>query len=127
MEEIDDMETSLIIRFLWRQKKSNTCIHSEMNQVDAMPTISLRTIQKWTSRFNNGELSVMDTPRSGRPKNLELRESIQSYINENPYASAREIAETIECSKTTVSKIRREKLLMTKVNIRLIPKFLNDT
>ena len=96
MEEIDDMETRLIIRFLWRQKKSNTCIHSEMNQVDAMPTISLRTIQKWTSRFNNGELSVTDTPRSGRPKNLELRESIQSYRNENSFASAKEIAETIE-------------------------------
>jgi histone-lysine N-methyltransferase SETMAR len=123
---MSEIETRVVIKFLWRQGKTNKQIHAEMMAVEDFPELSLRTIQKWTQRFNENNLSLEDTPRSGRPKDERIRTRIAEYMDHEPYASAREIANHLECDKNTVTKILRDELHMTKVNIRWIPKDLSD-
>jgi hypothetical protein len=113
-----------VIKFLWLSGKSSRDIVDEIQRVCGDGKVSLRTVQRWTCRFKNGEISLEDRERSGRPKNMELRKDVQALIDEDPFA--REIAHHLGCDKDTVVKILREDLQMSKVNVRWIPKQLSD-
>ena len=123
---MDGFELRCVIKFLWLGGKSNKDIVDEMYRVYGDGCISLRTVQKWTCRFKNWEISIEDRERSGRPKNTELRVDVKAFIDEDPFASAREIANILGCDKDTVIKILREDLQMLKVNVSWIPKQLSD-
>jgi hypothetical protein len=115
-----------VIKFLWLSGKSSRDIVDEIQRVCGDGKVSLRTVQRWICRFKNGEISLEDRERSGRPKNMELRKDVQALIDGDPFALAREIAHHLGCDKDTVVKIMREDLQMSKVNVRWIPKQLSD-
>jgi len=123
---MDDYEIRCVIKFLWSSGESNPGIVDKMHRVYGNGCVSLRTVQKWTCRFRNGEISLEDRERNGRPKNMELRTDVKALIDGDPFASARDIANRLRCDKDTVVKIFREDLQMSKVNIRWIPKQLSD-
>jgi len=123
---MDDYELRCVIKFLWSSGKSNRDIVDEMHRVYSDGCISLRTVQRWTCRLKNGEFSMVDKERIGRPKNMELRTDVKALIDGDPFASAREIANRLRCDKDTVVKILREDHQVSKVNARWIPKQLSD-
>jgi len=101
-------------------------IQSELVAAYGYPQVPLRTIYYWVEKFKNGETSVEDGDRSGRPQILGLAESIKSLLLEDPYASAREMSGVIGVDKNTVVRVLREELDMLKVNFRWIPHVLSD-
>ena len=67
------------------------------------------TVQGVVKRYRMGG-SIHDAPRSGRPtkQTLKLKQHIEATIDENPWASLREITETLkdlDIGQTTVSKV----------------------
>ena len=71
-----------------------------------MPVATLQGVVKWSRMWG----SVHNAPHSGRPtkQTLELKQHIKATIDENPWASLREITESLkdlDIGQTTVSKV----------------------
>jgi hypothetical protein len=51
-----------------------------------------RRVDTWAGRFQSGRTSVEDDERPGRPSSDSLSDAFSDYLNRNPHASCREIA-----------------------------------
>ena len=65
---------------------------------NAMPE---RTTQWWFSRFKNGNFTLTDDERSGRPVELD-DDQLNNFLHENPRQSTRELGEQLGCDHKTV-------------------------
>jgi transposase len=63
--------------------------------------LSIRTVQHWFNRFENGNFEIDDLLRSERPLEVDMNVSKQ-LIEENPRLATRCLAERLGCSHTTV-------------------------
>ena len=86
-----------------------------------------RTIKKWFERFVGKSESIKDLPRTGRPKKMGLDIKIKEILNDEPFSSARYIAETLNESKTTVLRVLHEQLNYKKFNCKWIPHQLSNS
>ena len=115
------VEKRSVASFLWKKKKTNKQIYQEMSEVYAEDMPSIKTIQKWTKKMIDGDWSIFDRPREGRPERAELSEKIQEVLAYNPYVSTKKIAKKVGADPKTVKKVLIEKLQMRKVNFKWIP------
>jgi transposase len=115
-----------VIRFLFLKGIKPKDIQSELAEAYGYPLVPLRTIYYWVEKFRDGETSVEDGDRGGRPRILGLAERIKEFLLEDPYASAREMSSVIGVDKNTVVRVLREDLDMLKVNFRWIPHTLSE-
>jgi transposase len=84
---MEDRDFRVLINFMWKKGLPNKVITTELNEVYGEGIISLRTVQKWTKRFNDGEESFDDHVRSGRPQKNELIPIIQELLEDEPFLS----------------------------------------
>jgi histone-lysine N-methyltransferase SETMAR len=63
-----------------------------------------RTCYKWFDRFAQGNRSLEDKERSGRPAEVD-REALETLITENRRMTTRELAEELGCHHSTVAQI----------------------
>lgn len=115
------VEKRSVASYLWKKKKTNKQIYQEMFEVYPEDMPSIKTIQKWTKKMIDGDWSIFDRPREGRPERTELSEQIQEVLAYNPYASTKKIAKKVEADPKTVKKVLIEKLRMRKVNFKWVP------
>lgn len=115
-----------VIRFLFLRGMKPKEIQGELVAAYGNPPVPLTTIYYWVKKFGNGETSVCDYERSGRPRIFGLLEQIKSLMVEDPYVSAREMSVSCGVDKNTVVRVLREDLDMQKVNFRWIPHTLTD-
>jgi hypothetical protein len=81
-------------------------------------------VYKWLSRFTNGELSLADQPRSGRPLTSRTDENITRIRELILEDSRRAIDEPVDSSGVSCSsrqRILREVLQMKKVAAKFVP------
>ena len=121
---MENFEIRCVIKFLWKTGKSNAEIAEAIIAAYGEGVVSSRTIRKWTLKFMEGDFTLEDKARCGRPKDQSLRLRVQEQVESCPYSSAREIAKRIGCDKNSATKILRIDLGMSKVNFRWIPKEL---
>ena len=112
-----------VIRFLFLRGMKSKDIQTELAAAYGYPLVPLRTIYYWVEKFKNGERSVEDGGRSGRPQILGLAESVESFLLEDPYASAREMSRAIGVDKNGCARTVRGS---RHVNFRWIPRTLSD-
>ena len=63
--------------------------------------VSLRSCQRWFEKFRSGNFSVKDSSRTSRPTEINT-DKIKVLLDENPYLTARDIAEDLQISHTSV-------------------------
>ena len=51
----------------WKNGKQPSQIHKELEVAEGSKALSLRTIYRWIEAFEEGENSIEDASRSGRP------------------------------------------------------------
>ena len=83
--------------------------YKKIAKYENMPVSTVQGVVKW---YRMGG-SVHDAPCSGRPtkQTPELKQHIEATIDENPWASLREITETLkdlDIGQTTVSKMVKD-------------------
>lgn len=61
---------------------------------------ALRTVKKWFGRFRQGNFSLEDEPRSGRPSGLD-NDVVRTLVKARPRITTEEIAETLSINKST--------------------------
>ena len=80
----------------------------------------------WLQQFNKGRETVIDLPRSGRPKLFEKIDEVKQIIDEFPFATCRYIAHIVNIDKNTVKRILTEDLHMKKLCCHWIPHDLTE-
>lgn len=82
------------------------------------------TIIKWVERFQQGETSAQDQPRSGRPKSSRdesHKEKLAVLLEESRSWTTRELSHQLDISKDSVHKMLVEDFGMRKVCAKWVP------
>jgi len=86
------------------------------------------TVKNWVAQFKDGDFSICDAPRPGRPKTVttpEIIEQIHELILEDRRISAKSVARQLVISCKRVGSIIHEDLDIRKHSAKWIPKCLN--
>lgn len=79
------------------------------------------TIHSWYQRFTEGETSLEDHPRSGRPSLVGLSEQCKKLIEDNTSRSLRRMALTVGHSRSVVKRVIDDELHYVRLSHRWIP------
>ena len=71
-----------------------------------------RTCRDWFKRFREGDISLEDRPRPGRPMESDI-ERLKVLIEDNPRLTIRELSTMLGCNQSTIDRHLHE---MGKVN-----------
>lgn len=88
---------------LYDFKSGLTAAESQQRLCDAFGQgcVSQRNVRLHFQRFRNGDFDTEDKPRSGRPGTVD-DERLLELVDMDPYLTAREIAETMGASHTSI-------------------------
>ena len=65
--------------------------------------LSVRTIsERWFSKFRDGNFSLEDTPRSGRPTEFD-EDHLEMLVKQDGKQTCRELAKTMDSNAMTIS------------------------
>ena len=63
--------------------------------------LSLKTACRWFERFRNGDFSLGDEPRSGRPTEIDLSE-LKDVIESDPALTSCDVARKLGCTHRAI-------------------------
>jgi histone-lysine N-methyltransferase SETMAR len=84
---------------------------------------------EWFSRFKNGNMSIKDLPRPGRPstsRNEENIEKVRQVINEYRRKTTEQVSEETNVSWNSCQRILTEDLRMRRVSAKFVPRLLTE-
>jgi histone-lysine N-methyltransferase SETMAR len=102
---MDSQQTHIrhVLLFLFRSRHSAAEAHRLLVQANEEEVPSVTTCQRWFNRFRQGNFSVLDEERSGRPSELD-DEELRRLIEADPRLTTRILADTLGCSFSTVDR-----------------------
>jgi hypothetical protein len=86
--------------------------------------INLKTAQRWSSKFPNGETDFGNEPMPGRRRQNEKLPVIGTMIEENPYLSQKKIAQILPPCYDIVKRLITKDLNLHHVNFKSVPQAL---
>ena len=97
----DDQHIRHVILFYFHKGKNATQTQKKICAVYGENVITARTCQKWFSKFREGDFSLKDSDRSGRPSTVNAHDII-ALIEKRQCRTTREISEMLDISQTSV-------------------------
>jgi hypothetical protein len=91
-----------VVKFLFLQRKRSKVIHAELSEVHEEAAVSLAMVKRWCWPFKDGNLSLDDEFRSGRPPD-DIGEDMSQFVNKEP-SLLHGFSEKGLCSARTQSK-----------------------
>lgn len=88
---------------LYEFQKGNTaaCAAKSVQNTYGKHVVNERTCRRWFSCFKNGDFSMKDESREGRPKELNSQE-LQNALDKNPNITTRELSKELNVSHMTI-------------------------
>jgi histone-lysine N-methyltransferase SETMAR len=120
-------EQRIVVKFLWKLGKPKHEILHDLVQVYGEHALKQRTVEKWIQLFRQGRESTEDDPRSGRPStstSSDCIDAVKALVQDNRKITTREIEEALHISHGSVIEILHDKLHMTKISSRWVPRLL---
>lgn len=90
-----------VLYFLFKFGKNATQAYENICVAHGGDVISRATCYNWINRFKQGNFSVENKPKSGRPVKIDDNK-LQQLIEKNPDSSTRELGDLLGVSKTTI-------------------------
>ena len=87
----------LILLYEYKRGHNATVATQNLCQAIGPNVINIATAYRWFERFREGDESLKDDHRSGRPPNIDLSE-LKEAIESDPSLSVRDVASKLECS-----------------------------
>jgi transposase len=104
----------VLLLHYWKQNLKATEATQKICQVEGEGVLSVHTTRKWFKKFNDGDTSLEDEPRSGRPVTVDSG-ALLERVEANPATSTRRLLAETGASKSTV---HRKLIELGKVNRR---------
>jgi [histone H3]-lysine36 N-dimethyltransferase SETMAR len=121
---MSDEEQRINIRFCVLLGHTVSETHTMLQAAYGQDAVSLSTVRRWHSRFQDGRSCVKDDPKSGRPRSVRVPETINfvdDVISENARISVDQVSQVTGISTGSAHKILHDDLGMHKVCSRSIP------
>lgn len=126
------MKQRAVIEFLVGSGLTPKEIHSRSKGFYGDETIDISNVRRWAvaaKQASRGHLSVVDKPRSGRPKtatNDANIEKVDALIRTNRRITQDEIAACLDISHERVNHIIKNELKFRKICARWVPTMLTE-
>lgn len=104
-----------ILLFFFNKGIKVTEAQRELCIVYGDSAISYDTCQRWFARFRDGNFSLEDNPRNGRPITID-DDQILEQIKSNRHISTREVAQCLGVEHSTISKRLKSLGFMKKID-----------
>lgn len=114
--EIPDGHFRHILLFYFRKGKNAVQARKKLCAVYGEECLTERQCQRWFARFRSGDFDLEDTPRSGRPTEVD-DDKIKAMIETNRRSTTREIAEKLGISHTSVENHLKQLGFVNKLDI----------
>ena len=116
-----------VIKFMCRQNKRGSEILRDLRNVYGQDKIKKTFVYKWIGRFNSGQSSIADEPRSGRPTVItkQVTDQVLSLVLENRRVDYDTLCRVTGLSYGTMHVILHEKLQLRKRSARWVPHHLD--
>lgn len=125
--ENSKLEVRANVKFLtklgWEKKE----IIKAVDKVYGDDAPSSRTIYRWIAQFADGREAIEDDDRSGRPStstNDKKVDEVRELLEEDRRISVKVIAKTLNISVGSVETILKDRLGLSKLSARWVPKML---
>lgn len=102
---------------------------SMMRKVHGEKAPSQRTLYRWYKRFKQGQTSVLNNPRPGRPVSVRTFSNIsnvKSLLNSDRRLTFREISDDLKINQFTTHQIIAKDLKMKRVGATMMPRVLTE-
>jgi histone-lysine N-methyltransferase SETMAR len=99
--ENNDVHFRHLMLYYFRKSRTPTETLEKILKVYVDATLSLRTVQRWFKRFQEGDFDLEDRPRSGRPSVTEP-DPLVELLQDNARLSVREMSELLGLPKSTI-------------------------
>lgn len=129
IESFSAQDQRVIIKYLTLQGKYPSQIQQGLKNALGCSALSLRTVERWHSRFKKGEASIEEA--RGRPseksdEKQERIEAVKEILLETKAISVRLISERLNITKSSVHLILTDDLKLSKRHGCYIPMELNE-
>lgn len=129
MSKNHEIEQRAVIRYLMRKNQTGREIHEELLNVYGDDALPFSTVQRWMTKFRAGRESFENETSSGAPATVIVDETIDAVdqmVKADRRVHVRQIAEALGISIGSVHSILHEKLGLSKVCARWVPRFLTN-
>ena len=123
------VEYRAVIRCLYLKDKTGKKIHGELADVYGSSAPSYAQVKYWVGEFKRGRTSLEDEARSGRlldATDKEMCKKVRDLVYSDRRIQVEEIAQALGISHGIVSTILHDRLGMSKLTARWVPKSLSD-
>ena len=106
-----------------------TEIHADLQNVWGNGALKYATVCKWVCRFNDGQQSIENDPRVGRPVSVLTEKNVatvKTLIEEDAHYTVQEIEELSGIHSSSVLKVLCERLVLRKICMGWVPRLLID-
>jgi histone-lysine N-methyltransferase SETMAR len=90
-----------VMLFHWLSKVSVNQTQRRMAEVYKENPPNYHTIERWFDRFDNGDFSLEEEEKSGRPMELDLA-TLQDEVEQDPFQSTRDLAKLLSIDHSTI-------------------------
>jgi transposase len=91
-----------VIRYYCLRGKTNSQICASLTKRDGRDALRMRAVVKWAARFRDGQETLEDDDRAGRPPKTDFSKAVLQFLEKQPHSSSREISKALCSPRTTV-------------------------
>ncbi|XP_053353685.1 protein GVQW3-like [Clarias gariepinus] len=100
-----------VIEILTKEGCRLSDIHRRLQNVYGDGTIDKSNVHRWMKKFKEGENSIEDKPRSGRPTTATTdknRQQVDELIRTDRQVTIRELAAQLDCGHSAIQKMVKD-------------------
>ena len=112
--EVTEQHILYIMLYEYQQGKTATTTVKKIEEVYGDGVLSVRKCKRWFCEFRQGDLSLQDTSRSGRPASLG-NDALKAATDRNPFATVEGLAEEVDSFSSTVHRHLQKLGLVSKL------------
>jgi hypothetical protein len=124
--KIENHEQRCVMKFLYMQGKRSKAIHGKLSGVLGEAALRLTTIKRWCRLFKDGNFSLDDEFRSGRPGS-DIGAARSQLLSKELFLSTRGLVKRLATSPHTIKEILTRDLGMRKFTRRWVLHDLSAT
>jgi hypothetical protein len=101
-------------------------ITAELEGIDGYEARCLSAVKKWRKRFASRRITLESDPRSGRPQQSDLSESVRALIKESPLILCKCMCQKLWIAKTTCPRVMHENIEFRRCYLQWTPHSMTE-